>query len=81
MKLLFSSSDLGAAGSVVKRLIGARIPCAVFKDPVNYAHLGVWIQQDVDFAAALKLLIPRAADPPSPDFDAIGDPKECSLRY
>ncbi len=79
MKLLFSSPDLAVVGSLVKRLIGSRIPCAVFKDPVNYAYLRVWVQQDTDFAPALNLLLPRTADRPSPPLGAIGCPEECSL--
>jgi hypothetical protein len=80
MKLLFSSPDLGAVGSLVKRLISARIPCAVFKDPANYAHLRVWLQRDTDFAAALPLLIPQLGQRRMPDLGALGLPEGRGLR-
>jgi hypothetical protein len=60
MKLLFSSSDLGELGRLVKRLVWARIPCAVCKDPIN-SHLSVWIQRDIDFPLALHVFTNRDA--------------------
>jgi hypothetical protein len=59
MKALFSSSDLTAVGQLVKRLLFARIPCAVCKDP-GQSYFSVWVQQDIDFAGALGILLHRA---------------------
>ncbi len=58
MKLLISSPDLDDLGQVVKRLVCACIPCAVCKDPVS-SHLSVWIQQDIDFPLALRVVMNR----------------------
>lgn len=58
MKLLISSADLDDLERVVKRLVCACIPCAVCKDPVS-SHLSVWIQQDLDFPLALRVVMNR----------------------
>ena len=58
MKLLISSADLDDLERVVKRLVRACIPCAVCKDPVS-SHLSVWIQQDIDFPLALRVVMNR----------------------
>ena len=60
MKRLFSSPDLAELGRLVKRLVWARIPCAVGKDPIN-SHLSVWIQRDIDFPLALHVFTNRDA--------------------
>lgn len=58
MKLLISSTDLDDLQRVVKRLVSACIPCAVCKDP-DSSHLSVWIQQDLDFPLALRVVMNR----------------------
>ena len=58
MKLLISSTDLDDLERVVKRLVCARIPCAVCKGPGS-SHLSVWIQQDLDFPLALRVVVNR----------------------
>ena len=59
MKLLFSSSDPREIERHVKRLVWARIPCSVCKDPAD-SSLGVWINEDVDFPRALSIFMNRA---------------------
>jgi len=58
MKLLISSADLDDLQRIVKRLVCACIPCAVCKDPGS-SHLSVWIQQDLDFPLALRVVMNR----------------------
>lgn len=58
MKLLYSSPDFADLGRLVKRLVWARIPCAVCKDALS-SHLSVWIQQDIDFPSALHVFADR----------------------
>ena len=60
MKMLFSSPDLAELGRLVKRLVWARIPCAVCKEPVN-SQLSIWIQRDIDFPLALRVFTHRDA--------------------
>lgn len=55
MKLLLSSPDLEELGRLVTRLVWARIPCAVCREPLN-SYLGVWIQRDIDVPLALHVL-------------------------
>ncbi len=74
MKLLFSSHDLKAVESLVKRLLVACIPCAVCKDRFS-STLAVWIQQDTDLALALTLLVHRPAPPPLPHWAELLDPE------
>jgi len=73
MKLLFSSPDLKEVVHHVKRLVWARIPCAVSKDPVTYG-LSVWIQQDGDYLGALELFAHRAAPRPVAHWASALDP-------
>jgi hypothetical protein len=73
MRLLFSSPDLKEVVHHVKRLVWARIPCAVSKDPVTYC-LSVWIQQDVDYIGALDLFVHRAAPRPVAHWASALDP-------
>jgi hypothetical protein len=70
MKLLLTSSDAGAVGSLVERLIGAGILCAVFRDLSDYTHLRVWVRQDTDLSAAVPLLPPPTGEYPLPDLGA-----------
>ncbi len=79
MKLLFSSRDAGAVGSLVKQLVVARIPCAVSKDPVN-ACQHVWVQQDIDFGCALHLLMHRSELHPVPPWASVLDPNLSPIR-
>jgi hypothetical protein len=72
MKLLFSSPDLGELEGLVKRLVWARIPCAICKDPVD-AHLSVWIQKDIDFPSALHVFTHRNAPRPLPHWAQVFD--------
>jgi hypothetical protein len=72
MKLLFSSADLGEVGQLVKRLVWARIPCAVCRDAVN-AYLSVWIQQDVDYPLALRIFTHRDRPRPLPRWACVFD--------
>ncbi len=58
MKLLICPADLDDLEEVVKRLVCACIPCAICKDPAN-SHLSVWIQQDIDFPLALRVVMNR----------------------
>ncbi len=60
MKLLICSTDLDDLERVVKRLVCARIPCAVCKDPGSF-RISVWIQQDFDFPLALRAVANREA--------------------
>ncbi len=60
MKLLFSSRDLADLSRLIRRLIWARVPCAVRRDPVS-AGLEVWIQKDNDFPLALHVFTDRDA--------------------
>ena len=73
MKLLFSSADLGELGRLVKRLVWARVPCAVCKDSIN-SHLAVWIQRDVDFPLALHVFTNSDAARRMPDWARALDP-------
>ena len=43
----------------------ARIPCAVCKDP-GTSHLSVWIQRDIDFPLALRVIVNREERPRVP---------------
>ena len=65
MKLLISSADLDDLQRVVKRLVCACIPCAVCKDPGS-SHLSVWIQRDIDFPLALRVVVNRDERPRVP---------------
>ena len=65
MKLLISSADLDDLQRVVKRLVWARIPCAVCRGPSN-ASLSVWIQRDIDFPLALRVVTNREGRPRLP---------------
>jgi hypothetical protein len=65
MKLLITSTDLDDLGRLVKRLVWARIPCAVGKDP-GTSHLSVWIQRDIDFPLALRVIVNREERPRLP---------------
>ena len=65
MKLLITSTDLDDLGRIVKRLVWARIPCAVCKDPGS-SHLSVWIQRDIDFPLALRVVVNREERPRLP---------------
>ncbi len=65
MKLLICSADLHDLTQVVKRLVSASIPCAICKDPGG-SHLSVWIQQDVDFPLALRVVMNREGRPRAP---------------
>jgi hypothetical protein len=67
MQLLISSADLDDLERVVKRLVWARIPCAVCKDPVT-AFLSVWIQRDADFPLALRAVMNRNRRSQLPDW-------------
>jgi hypothetical protein len=58
MKLLITSTDLDDLQRVVKRLVCAGIPCAVYRDPGS-PHLSVWIQQDLDFPLAVRVVMNR----------------------
>jgi hypothetical protein len=58
MRLLISTTDLDDLERVVKRLVCAYIPCEVCKEP-DSARLNVWVQQDVDFPLALRILVNR----------------------
>jgi hypothetical protein len=73
MKLLFSSPDAEEVGRNVKRLVLARIPCAVCKDPVT-SCLSLWIQQDGDYLAALELFARRAGPRPVAPWASALDP-------
>src|SRR5512136_1289462 len=72
MKLLISSADLDDLERVVKRLVCACIPCAVCKDPVS-AQLSVWIQQDLDFPLALRVVSNRDGRPRLPHWAHVFD--------
>ena len=65
MKLLITSTDLDDLGRLVKRLVWARIPCAVCKDP-GTSHLSVWIQRDIDFPLAMRAVVNREERPRLP---------------
>ena len=65
MKLLITSTDLDDLGRIVKRLVCARIPCAVCKDPGS-SRLSVWIQRDIDFPLALRVVVNREERPRLP---------------
>jgi len=65
MKLLISSADLDDLERVVKRLVWARIPCAVCKDCIS-SYLSVWIQRDIDFPLALRVVMNRGGRPRLP---------------
>ena len=65
MKLLITSTDLDDLERVVKRLVWNRIPCAVCKDPGS-PHLSVWIQRDLDFPLALRVVANREERPDLP---------------
>ena len=65
MKLLITSSDFDDLERLVKRLVWARIPCAVRKDP-GTSHLSVWIQRDIDFPLALRAVVNREERPRLP---------------
>ena len=65
MKLLITSTDLDDLERVVKRLVWARIPCSVCKDPAS-SHLSVWIQRDIDFPLALRVAANREERPRLP---------------
>jgi hypothetical protein len=65
MKLLVTSTDLDDLGRIVKRLVCACIPCAVCKDPGS-SHLSVWIQRDIDFPLALRVVVNREERPRLP---------------
>ncbi len=65
MRLLVSSGDLRELERVLKRLLWARIPCAVGREKAN-AHLGIWIQQESDFHRALDIFLNRDKPRPVP---------------
>ena len=65
MKLLISSADLDDLEPVLKRLVCACIPCAVCRDPGS-SHLSVWIQRDIDFPLALRVVVNRDERPRLP---------------
>ena len=73
MKLLFSSPDLEEVGYHVKRLVWARIPCAVNQDPAT-SYLSVWIQQDSDYVGAVGLFTRRPAPRPVAHWASALDP-------
>jgi hypothetical protein len=58
MRMLICSSDLEDLEQVIKRLVCACIPCAVCKEPLD-SHVSVWIQQDLDFPLALRVVMNR----------------------
>ena len=72
MKLLISSCDFEDLGRVVKRLVCACIPCAVCQDPIP-SHLSVWVQQDIDFPLALRVVMNRGTPRPLPHWARIYD--------
>jgi hypothetical protein len=65
MKLLLTSTDLDDLERIVKRLACACIPCAICKDPGS-SHLSVWIQRDIDFPLALRVVVNRDERPRLP---------------
>ncbi len=73
MKLLFSSSDSREVERTLKRLLWARIPCAVGRDPVN-SYLAVWIQQESDFPRALNIFVNRNTPRPLPHWAQFLEP-------
>ncbi len=79
MKLLLSSYALEEVGCVVKRLVQARIPCGVCKDPIN-SYWSVWIQQDVDYPLALRIFTHHAEPRPLPPWACVLDPDLAASR-
>lgn len=70
MNLLFSSCNLQEVERILKRLLWARIGCAVGKDPVS-SYLNVWIQRDCDFRRAMCIFMNRNQSRPLPHWASV----------
>ena len=80
MKLLISSADLDDLEPVLKRLVCACIPCAVCKDPGS-SHLSVWIQRDIDFPLALRVVVNQDERPRLPHWARALEPVPPATKH